>query len=64
MMKYVITKQSLDSAFVSICELINQLEDNRQELCVEDMSLLYQLKQSRNELFKLQMNEMGDVYEA
>ena len=66
MIKYVVSKNTVDAAYVALAELINTLEDNRADLCIEDMALLYGLKQANSELTKLLLTETyeGEVINA
>jgi hypothetical protein len=56
--QYIVSKEQLDSSTVAITELINSLEEQRQALCLEDIMLMYKLIGTRNELYRIQLNEI------
>lgn len=58
MKRYVITKQTLDMATIAIGEAIDTLMEDRGNLCLEDAVLLYKLMGTRNELYKIQLDEL------
>ncbi len=59
--KYIISKAVLDAATIAIGESIDTLMQDRGNLCLEDMLLLYKLMGARNELYRIQLDEINNT---